>query len=403
MRNLFRITASVIALLILSGCQKESDDDAPNGIIQPREWYEIIKTDTLTGDAMITEFSDIIKMTTDGPDMVRVSFYYHSMSDTTMLTLSGCTCWPVNAESCSEIWLEDHYTSTDWAQCPSQTSQPGMIIASSNNAIFIGADYQGLGYTSDLPHPYFNSVVLAQQNADCFKAAIQVIKDFGPDLDDTYHTYNYGYSLGGSIALALVRITESDPELKRIIHLKKSYCGGGPYDQTIMMRNFLSQPDDKLSYPVAIPLAIKSIFISSPTFRARYSEQDFFTTELLESGLFKKIEDKQIPSHVLNDIFLEAGFNTVRTLLREEIIQGDCPAATDLYNELSKLDLTQGWTPTTPILFYHSKADKVVPIECVDQIKDNMPDNPNITYLLKNGAHVMEGLIFFLSLFYGSI
>lgn len=400
MKTSFRIAASVLALMLFMGCQNESDD-APIYSNQPREWYQLIGIDTLSSETMMKEFSGYDIVMTLGPDMVRATFLYHSMSDTTELTLSGCTCWPVDAKSCSSIWLENHYTATKWTQCPSQSVQPGMILGSSKNAIFIGADYQGLGYTRNLPHPYFNTILLARQSADCFKAAIQVIRDMGPELSDSYSTYSFGYSLGGAITLAVARLIESEPELKQVMHLKKSYCGGGPYDQAAMMRHFMSQPDQAMEYPIAFPLAIKSSFYSSPSFSARYSEQDFFTTALLESGLLQQIDDKERESGSMNYRLRNAGFNTVRSLLREEIISDDSPEMTDLFNELSKMDLTQGWTPTTAILLYHTRNDNVVPIVCVERMQANMPDNPNITYKIKDTKdHEFEGINFYLGLLY---
>lgn len=401
MKLRFRITASVLALLLFIGCQKESDD-TPADSNQPREWYQLVNIDTLSSETMIKEFSGYNVLLSVGPDMVRATFLYHSMSDTTTLTLSGCTCWPVDVKSCSSIWFENHYTSTKWTQCPSQSIEPGMILGSSRNAIFIGADYQGLGYTRDLPHPYLNTILLGRQSADCFKAALQVIRDLGPELSDSYSTYNFGYSLGGGITLAVARLVESEPELKQIMHLEKSYCGGGPYDQAAMMRQFMSKPDQDMEYPISFPLAIKSTFYSSPSFRARYSQEDFFSPALLESGLLRLIDDKEVASYTINDILVDAGFKTVRSLLREEVIPIDSPEMTDLFNELSKMDLTEGWVPTTPILFYHARYDNIVPMVCVERIQANMPDNPNITYRIKDSQlHDDEGINFYLGLLLG--
>ena len=395
MKYYLKITSALLAVLLLGSCQKDSDmDDTPK-----TEWYQIIKIDTLA-------FSEIVKsisgMNTGiglgaGIDIVRASFQYHSKANDSIYTLSGCVCWPLQATTCSSIWLENHYTSSRWNECPSQTPMPGMIKCSLFGAIYIGPDYQGLGLSRNLRQPYFNTVLLADQSIDCFKAALSLLKECGPTLSDNYLTFNMGYSLGGAVSLGVARRVELDPEIKKIMHLKKSYCGAGPYDQVTMMDRFLSQPDQVLDLAVSLPFAIKSILFTSPSLSAKYSESDFFTQGLLDSGILKKMDSREYTTGQLDRMLYDAGFNTPNTILSAKLLQDDTPLAKEFRQELGKLNLATGWTPTIPIVFYHSKGDEVVPIECLECVKANMAGNPNITYKLDDaGEHGSSGTKFYL-------
>ncbi len=399
MKYYIKITSALLAILLLGSCQKDYDmDDTQEAESYTKEWYQIAKIDTLTFSDIVNSISGANISLSLGIDLVRASFLYQSKNNETIDTLSGCVCWPVRTATCSNILLENHYTSSRWDECPSQTPMPGMYKCSMlRTAIYIGPDYQGLGLSRNLPQPYFNTVLLADQSIDCFKAALSILKDLGPTLSDDYSTYNIGYSLGGAVSLGVARRVELEPEVKKIMHLKKSYCGAGPYDQVAMMDLFLSQPDKVLDLALSLPFAIKSILFSSPSLSAKYSESDFFTQGLLDSGILEKIDTRDYDTGQLNRMLYDAGFTTPNTILSADLLQGDTQIAIEFRQELGKLNLTTGWTPTIPILFYHSKADEVVPIVCLECIQANMADNPNITYKVDDtGEHGSSGTKFYL-------
>ena len=99
----------------------------------------------------------------------------------------------------------------------------------------------------------------------------------------------------------------------------------------------------------------------------------------------------------------DSGFNTPNTILSADILQDGTPLAIEFRQELGKLNLTTGWTPTIPIVFFHSEADNVVPIECLNCVKTNMADNPNITYkVVETGEHGNAGVSFYLGVIQGA-
>ena len=395
MKYYLKITSALLAILFLGSCQKDSDtDDAPEQESYSKDWYQIVKIDTITS-------SDLIKSITDmsiglGVDIARASFLYHSKANDTLLTLSGCVCWPLRTPSCSSIWLENHYTSSRWDQCPSQSPSPGMIKCSILRTIYIGPDYQGLGLSRNLPQPYFNTVLLADQSIDCFVAALALLKEWGPQVPENYSTYNIGYSLGGAVSLGIARRVENDPEVKELMHLKESYCGDGPYDQVTMMDLFLSQPDKVMDYAISLPFAIKSILFTNKSISSKYSESDFFAQGLLDSGILEKMDTRDYDTGQLNSMLYNSGFNTPKAILSADILQNNTQLAVDFRRELEKLNLTTGWTPTIPISFYHSKVDEVVPIECLESVKTNLKGNPNVTInVFETGSHDEAGVEFY--------
>lgn len=399
--NLYlKTTTALLALLFLAGCQKDDSDDTPDPEAKKSEWYQIVSFDTLTSSQVIQGFAgfgaDI------GQDLVRVSFLYHSPYDTATLTLSGCVCWPVGLKECSKIWLENHFTTIRWDQCPSQMGQPGMTISIIQNTIYIGADYQGLGLSRDLPQPYFNTVLTADQSIDCFRAALSLLKEWGPNVTDDYSTYCIGYSLGGAVTLGIARRAELDPEVKRLLNLKKSYCGDGPYNMETMIDFFFSDTSKPLEYPISLPCAIRTALYASPLLNSSYTESDFFSDAFMESGLLELLDTKEYDTDQMNEILNNSGFNTTGSILSKEVLNPDSQIARQFYHELKLVDLTSGWSPTTPIWLFHAKKDDTVPVACLEKLLDNMEGNPNISYYIKpSGNHHESGTDFYTSVLLG--
>lgn len=391
---------SINAILMLSGCIKENYDEPVTEKTYQREWYELIKTDTLNNTMMTKEITGYALPI--GSTVIRNSFLYHSINGSDTLTLSGVVCWPLDADSCSEIWLESHFFSVCWNECPSYQSQPGMIICSTRNAISIGADYQGLGYTRDMFLPYLNTTLLASQNIDCFKAAMTLLKDCGPYLADDYRTYNIGYSLGGAVSMAIAKQIELDPELRQSIHLKKTFCGGGPYDQPAYFNYFLARPTLELAYPIAFLCSVKSISNSSLSFRQKYSYSDCYSENLLNSGILEALDSKNYNSAQINQMLRSNNCSTIKGILSEQMLDRNSQLNKDIFKEIEKLNLTVGWTPRTPILIRHSRTDTYVPFVCMESVIANLSDNPNVTCeIIESASHQDDGINFFMNLIYG--
>ena len=389
----------ILTTLLTAGCTNDDSDDKVHEKPFKREWYQIVKTDTLTSQKMNKELMDMTLPL--GSTIIRNSFLYHFINGSDTLTLSGAVCWPLGIKSCSEIWLESHYFCTRWDECPSQKTQPGMLISSNKHAIYIGADYQGLGLSRDLDAPYLNTVLLASQNIDCFKAAMTIIKDYGPRIADDYHTYNIGYSLGGAVSMGVARQVELDPELNEIIHLKKTICGGGPYDQVAYFNHHLEDISMELDFPIAFFCAVRSIISSSPSFREKYDYSDCYSEKLLNSSVFEVLDSKNYGTGDVNYCLKEAGCSSLKEIVSAEILDSNSQIYKDLFKELEKLDLVSGWTPRNPILIRHSKTDTYVTYACMESAMQSFSGNPNVIFdPIKSAAHQEDGVKFYLNIFF---
>ena len=389
--------------LLLSGCVNDDSDNPVPVKPSRREWYQLVKTDTISSQKMVQEIIDVPITALDITTIVRYSFLYHSINGSDTLTLSGAVCWPLGIKSCSEIWLDSHFFCTHWDECPSQKVEPVMLVSSRRNAIYIGADYQGLGLSRNLDMPYLNTPMLANQNIDCFKAAMTLLKDYGPYIADDYHTYNVGYSLGGAVSMGVARQIELDPGLKETVHLKKTISGNGPFDQTAYFNHCLKATDMELDFPVAILCAVKSIINSSPSFRQTYGYSDCFTDKLLKSGVLRALDSREYDTGAINSILIQAGCSSLKGILSTELLDRNSDISKAVFKELEKLDLTSGWTPQTPILVSHSKTDTYVPYACMESVIANLYDknNPNVDVeIIESGAHVEQGAKFYVKLFY---
>lgn len=401
MKGLDKFEFILLALLTISGCAQEDKEDYTTQ--QPsvsREWYRIVNTDTIYS----VQISYILtgESVTFGTDIVRTSFLYHSMNGNDTLTLSGAVCWPANTNNCTTIWLDNHFTTTKWNQCPTQMIMPGFFICTIKKAICVAPDYQGLGLSKELPQPYFNSVLLANQSVDCLKAALTLIQDCGPDLIDDFNTYNMGYSLGGAVSMGVAKQIESSAGLRSLTHLKKTMCGDGPYDQNTLFNKFLNNPGQSLDYPLEFPCAIMSVLHSSPSLANKYSYRDIFTDKLVSSGILDSINSRLYDTDQINLMLKNADCSTMLDMLSYDILDSTTNMSKDFRNEFEKLNLTTGWSPQIPILFCHSAMDSVVPVECVGKIQENMKDNPNITYhILPSGTHWSVAVEFYKNVFFG--
>lgn len=400
MKKVIHFLSVILSIAVLSGCVKDNQDESTRKKPLKREWYQLIKTDTLNCQKMSNEVLGLT-FPLGSPDMIRNTFLYHSTEGSDTLTISGVACWPLGLERGTEIWLESHYFSARWDQCPSQATESGMLISSKRNAIYIAADYQGLGLSKELPHPYLNTILLAKQNIDCFKAAMSFLTDYGPDIADDYKTYNIGYSLGGGVAMGIARMIELDPELRELTHLKKTFCGGGPYDQVAYFNHHLANPTLKHDYPISILCAIKSIANSSPSFREKYDSADCYCDKLLNSGILEALDSKNYDSGEINSMLNKAGCNSIENIFSAGILDKDSQICKDIFYEVGKLDLTSDWTPRIPILIRQTKNDTYIPFECMESVMRNWGhDNPNVTYQIESSSHNEEAIFFYGSLIF---
>ena len=98
----------------------------------------------------------------------------------------------------------------------------------------------------------------------------------------------------------------------------------------------------------------------------------------------------------------EKGFATLSSIISPDMIDTGSTMHKAFLRELEQFDLTTGWSPRIPVLFYHSRSDMTVPSECLESVITHMPDNPCIEFMFVDSSdHYQTGNLFYTNLVYG--
>lgn len=397
---------SLTLALTLTCCEKEDIENTVSPVTPftpVREWYEIVKTDTLS-PTQVTQGLTGHSLSLIWTPVVRVAFMYNSTSGTDSVRLSGTVAYPLNRNSFSRLWLENHQFYVNNNEVPSFQPSGGMILSARPDleGICITPEYQGLGLTSQMRLPYFNATLLSRQSIDCFKAALTLVTDLGLELDPEYYTYNFGFSLGGAVSVAVAREVELDPELDKTMHLRKSICGGGPYDPNALLEYYSSVPDDSIPYPIVIICALEGARDENPAMKEVYNDTILYTRKLRESGVFEAIQAKQNNTVELMKIIHKAGCYTLREMINPDLFDHNSQLYGFLLEHNSRNNLTEGWWPHKPMYICHADHDNCVPLACYESLKSKMAGNPYITWeYTANIDHANDGIYFYTRLIFG--
>ena len=137
-------------------------------------------------------------------------------------------------------------------------------------------------------------------------------------------TYNFGFSLGGAVSAAIAREVELDPELDRTMHIKKSICGGGPYDPNALLEHYSSIPDDSIAYPIVIICALEGARDENPAMREAYSDTILYSRKLshvlviVEQHGFTELAGQAGDFHIHGQRVLRKGFGRFRQLVQRD-------------------------------------------------------------------------------------
>lgn len=289
------------------------------------------------------------------------------------------------------VVIHPHYTKTADKEMPSKDTSAVSDTAimqqlAANDAMIISPDYEGYGSTSSRKHPYLMHDALSKQCVDMLESVMTWYKNKGYQnlkfrgFEDNWDLYTFGYSQGGSQALAIQKYIETDSSVSQELknHLRGSVCGAGPYDPVATYKWYLQQ--DKVSYPVIFPLVLDG-YISNyqNTLLKGYKLEDFLTKPMLENkvdcpggGRYTPIEalrSKNYDAHQIGYIIaLAYGHTNERDVTVAEVLTADAKnldseASKAVFKALEANSLVDGkWTPQHNIIFYHSYQDDVVPI-----------------------------------------
>lgn len=288
-----------------------------------------------------------------------VNYLSVSADGTSKDTVSGLISIPTS-QPLAAI-LECHHTVASNQEVPSVKGETASAMLFRSIVCVIAPDYYGYGVTADKPHNYLcheqnaaNSIDLALVARDIFD-----IRNVTFDADVLF---NFGYSQGGAVALAVHREMEENSELAEFLHFKKSYCGDGPYDVPATLETVLGS--ESLAMPVILPLVIKGFLTGYPQYFAAGREfADFFQTELIEAGLESWVDSKEYTTDQISEMMLKVtnGNSSLAAFLNPDLLDVNSALRKEIESVAELTTVLTDWEATYPLMFYHLKDDKVVP------------------------------------------
>lgn len=288
-----------------------------------------------------------------------------------------------NNEDVEFIVLNCHATITHDAGCPTGSSPQMEAIKYlvSEKCLLICPDYIGFGETKSIVHPYMCATLTARNILDCYKAAIKYVKETAKrNIKSSYYTLNMGYSQGGATALAFQKYleTKATDADRKLVNLRGSICGAGPYDQQIVFDEY--EKMESIDYPVYMLDVLKGHKAAFGKTSMRDLElSECFTPafwQFCQDGFMAKFDAKATNVDDLNTELKKAGFTSFYSIMNSAYADPTSKVHRIIRKTLAQSNLLaeDGWTPSAQVIFYHSKAttpatgqDIVVPYACTQK------------------------------------
>ena len=233
--------------------------------------------------------------------------YRCKTADGSIKELSELVAWPymniffkgINPTA-KQLVIGCHSTITSNAERPSNftnmssATETNMLALFANGlsqkALVIIPDYEGYGSTANIPHPYCNRELTAEQVVTGVKAGLRYYEKNVKTMDPNWSSVAIGYSQGGAVAAGVLRYCQEHGETS--LRLKGAVCGDGPYDPMATLKRYIEM--DKLYMPVAPALLMKGAIDTDPDMIANGCKyEDFVTDKFFETGIFDMIRDKK--------------------------------------------------------------------------------------------------------------
>lgn len=415
---LFSVVATLFGLCVTMAC---SDNDTDEESTESAVWYEVQSEDTYNivelaaqipadmlskSTAETPSVDDLVaaaKLQADSANIYLRSVILHYKSidaENNPIVLSGrLVLRAVSKEVGSalvnpkDIVLSSHISiCADW-KCPSRAMPVDALLAVRNEMV-VCPDYLGYGATRDKAHPYICADLTSRNCVDMAKASLQYLKDKGASMQKGYGLYNIGYSQGGAAALAIQKYIEQHPALDSLLPLKATHCGGGPYDMIATLESY--QNGMTLERPFFYPLAVIGMKTGFPNIMKDVELEDFFSDKFLKAGILEMVEEKELTENQIDEKIFEAiGSDNFQDLISDKMKDSNSQVYQSLMKALKANDLISGWKPQNKVIFYHSKADHVVPyINMVEAV--NSLCNDNVYWVSSESQqHVNYGIFFY--------
>lgn len=339
----------------------------------------------------------IVSETNDNIAKTLVIHYLSASADgTTKDTVSGIISIP-NGEILTAI-LDCHHTVASNQEIPSVQGETASAALLRQLVCIIAPDYYGYGVTADKPHNYLCHEQNAKNAIDLALVARHIFDSLDVNFD--YDAlFNFGYSQGGAVALAVHKEIEANQELAEYLKFEKSYCGDGPYDVPATLEYIFNL--EKIPMPVILPLVIKGFLVGYPQYFAIGREfSDFFNDNLVSAGLESWIDCKNYTTDEISAKMLEVtnGDSSLTAFVNSDLLNPNSILRKEIESVAQATTVLTGWKATLPIRFFHAKNDEVVPFVNVENAIESLGLNneDNLYVGSAYDTHVSFGTFFYM-------
>lgn len=356
----------LISFMMMTSCSNDESSENKEISTLPVPTYEVAAPDNaiINRDNDDPDMLDFIKNTvaetSKNKDYKKVKVEYMTPDqDNNPVKVSAIITVP-NNKPITRVYLVNHGTHMGNLMIPSKGIFIEESIASSG-ALCIFPDYIGLGSSENHPELYLNAEVHGRTSVDALLVLLDYAKQNSLNLSDNFETYIMGYSQGGAVSLATLRHIQQMPkEQQKQLHLKKVYCGDGPYDLRRTFETYMSDYEQgkDMGLPAVIPMVLSSMFHSYAEETKNITYKNLFTTKAWLSGVPKAIYNNDAN---IKDVVLSWNGYDLGDVLNMTYIKLHPKEFELLLSLMERQNLTKGWELKYPVHFIHSNPDGVVP------------------------------------------
>lgn len=285
-----------------------------------------------------------------------------------------------------KLIVDNRGTQTANADAPTIHWNSGTIMALTGVPV-VATDLIGYGTSYAEPLNYCCYHMAGKNIADAVMVAQQMLHSKWLNLvvlNESLPIYNVGYSQGGYDAMALHRYIEKDAtqEEKKLLPLKKSYCGAGPYTLQTMM-DVTEQLPVYMYAPFLLSGIMSTMNYHPELYPAGAKVQDIVVPAVAQSGLLQMLETKAQNSTICVGLYTQAvgGAGPISKCFIPEVLDHSNAWYTTIHKALENEDITAGWKPEAPIWMYHASNDDCVPVQCSQAAVAAFKDCKNVTYV----------------------
>lgn len=451
--NFLAFQSMLSAMICITSCEKPESDDAQEQLSQitekaeiPLNEYEEILNEFIAKFDMTKEDADLFNSgilssglngtgKSDKISIAEIGVNYTSVDGNGNIdTISGKIMFPVEDGKClfpkNSIGLKGLVISCHATQPQSgsagdfdmsKVGSAGLASIAGKGYLVFAPDYIGFGTSSNTMQTYLCQKLIARNCADMIIPGLNAAMNatnakgvsYGVSMVDNFGTYIIGYSQGGGNALALTRYLTipyseggAPDEIKNVVSLKHSYCGSGPYNPPATFKYWLDK--DTMTMSMLFPMVVCGQKAGHPDIMGNTDPKSYFSQNFINSGIPDGIismngdmaasitYDKTIGTMKPGKLFYAINPSYI---MSEEAKNPESDIRRRLQECLDYEDVSSDWTPTTPITFFASRVDQVVPAINTDSAYNALSKKAEEglvnKYVITNGDHITGMLPYF--------